>query len=244
MVKFKAVAPSNIAIVKYMGKREGGGNIPENPSVSLTLNHFVSECLVTAEWVPNQVSQFSYLPLSQEIPLKLDEIERMHRHFERIAPRGLMAQWSSKNSFPKGVGIASSASAFAAATLALSAAASQNPAEFIQRFKSHTELKKIIASLSRQGSGSSCRSFFAPWVRWQEDQVFALESQLPQVHHRVLLVSSEQKRIGSSEAHRRVKTSPHWAGRVERATQRADLAAQWKRVFPTELQKHGHSSKS
>src|SRR5262245_31456842 len=44
-----AQAPSNIALIKYMGKKDSIRNIPENPSISLTLNslHTLAEVTVT-----------------------------------------------------------------------------------------------------------------------------------------------------------------------------------------------------
>ena len=39
---FEAHAPANLAFIKYMGKACDIKNIPINPSLSWTLNHFVS----------------------------------------------------------------------------------------------------------------------------------------------------------------------------------------------------------
>ena len=43
---FSWSAPSNIALVKYWGKKESGEQIPANPSISFTLNHCKTITLV------------------------------------------------------------------------------------------------------------------------------------------------------------------------------------------------------
>lgn len=63
------------------------------------------------------------------------------------------------------------------------------------------------AQLSQAGSGSSCRSFYAPWALWQEDLVESIE--LPTAIYCIRSsLSVMKKKVSSSEAHKRVKTSP------------------------------------
>src|SRR5690606_1052562 len=70
----------------------------------------------------------------------------------------------SGNNFPSDCGLASSASSFAALTKVAA--------------KAICEIQEIplpptnqLAELSRLGSGSSCRSFFAPWSFWSHDVI-------------------------------------------------------------------------
>lgn len=223
MVEIRAQAPSNIAIVKYMGKQEGSANLPENPSLSMTLSAFRTDVSMQAKRISGS-SRFQYQGKTQ---ISAEEIDRMHSHFSRIALDGHEIHWSAENSFPKGVGIASSASAFAACTLALHAATASDPQRWVTEYSGSQKNQQEVAKVARAGSGSACRSFLGPWVLWKGDSIFPIQSQLPELHHRVLLISEEQKKVSSSEAHRRVKTSPHWSGRVERANQRAASALRW-----------------
>ena len=47
-------APSNIALVKYMGKRETGMNLPENASVSMTLSQLCTFVEIRETDAPGQ----------------------------------------------------------------------------------------------------------------------------------------------------------------------------------------------
>ncbi len=41
-----AQAPANIALIKYMGKKDNEKNIPDNPSLSYTLNNLLSSVVL------------------------------------------------------------------------------------------------------------------------------------------------------------------------------------------------------
>ncbi len=143
-------------------------------------------------------------------------------HFDRchqaMAPqynKGVLIE--SGNNFPSDCGLASSASSFAALTLAL-----------YEFFKKENALTKEwntgeLALLSRQGSGSSCRSFFSPWVYWSADEVYEMDHRLPQLLHSVVIVDQQVKKVSSSEAHLRVASSELFQNRIERAHARAEI---------------------
>lgn len=227
MQKFEASAPSNIALIKYMGKIDSNSNQPTNSSLSLTLNELRTvvrlsyrEDLKADQWQPLAGEGFSKLNLSEKSQgrfLKhLAYIKNLH-HF-----RGNFLV-ESGNNFPSDCGLASSASSFAALTMAATAAVKalqekdepQNPAE--------------VAELSRLGSGSSCRSFFGPWALWFSEGVRPLEFPIGSVLHQVIIVEDEKKTVSSSEAHRRVVTSDLFEGRPERAEKRlAELMLAFK----------------
>jgi diphosphomevalonate decarboxylase len=255
-------APSNIALVKYMGKsvRPGdeGRNIPENSSLSMTLSNLCTFVeLRTAHTEEGKIDWVPEIPAGArgEVP-KLDEkgIEKFVRHFElcreragaiarerridldptRMARASFGAELRSANTFPHSAGIASSASSFAALTLATFAYFARDPAMFQARFRVDAELRRSLAALSREGSGSSCRSFEGPFVSWTGERAVSLSSHLPRLSDLVIVVSAGEKKVGSSEAHRRVRTSPHWEGRVARAEKRHGelIAAISKGDFP------------
>jgi diphosphomevalonate decarboxylase len=239
-----ARAPSNIALVKYMGKssrpEHAGKNIPRNASLSMTLSNLCSfvELRTAAE---KGVVWKSEAPEGArgEAP-RLDEngAAKFLRHFERCrlaAPEiaeklGLAldsesatvpgVEIRSANTFPHAAGIASSASSFAALTLASFAFFSREPEMFRTRYRAEPGFRRALAALSREGSGSSCRSFEGPFVSWREDQTSTVPSKLPPLSDLVVVVSAGEKKVGSSEAHRRVLESQYWTGRPERANRR------------------------
>lgn len=216
---FQAQAPSNIALIKYMGKQKDLKNQGTNSSISYTLPHLYTEVnievtkSIQAKWVP-QLN--SHLELSDAGLKKF--IAHWDRCHQRLAPRfqkGVII--TSGNNFPSDCGLASSASSFAALT----------QASYLM-FKELGYLEKEwtpqeLAQLSREGSGSSCRSFFAPWCYWSQDQVHEIESTWKNLFHSVIIVDGHKKKVSSSEAHERVMTSTLFKGRIERAEERAQL---------------------
>jgi len=126
----------------------------------------------------------------------------------------------SANNFPKSSGGASSASSFSA----LTKASYQQALE--EQCISPLSVEKI-AQISRQGSGSSCRSFFSPWCLWKEDNSLeALNFPIQEMDHDLILTEKKQKTVSSSEAHQRVQTSPFIKGRKARAFNRLNQLIQ------------------
>jgi len=242
-----ARAPSNIALIKYMGKTDSSLNLPANPSLSLTLDRLatVVELRRTHEpessgtklrFMPGLPALPKALSTGWETPILTDSAHgRLMRHFERVraAAPGVLErhalksdvagvyEFRSANSFPASAGIASSASSFAAFTLAGATAFSQDPRAFARTYESNPSLRRELAMLSRQGSGSSCRSFEGPWVGWEGEKASRVYgTHLPKLTNLVVVVSAESKDISSSEAHARVVSSPLWHGRPERVEKR------------------------
>jgi mevalonate pyrophosphate decarboxylase len=160
--------------------------------------------------------------------LKGKDVDRMVCHVDRIKrlipalfqkfgltvdpDRGRSKKWiiRSANSFPSSSGIASSASSFAALTLASAAALARDFNAFENLWKHHPEFRRALSGLSRQGSGSSCRSFEGPWVFWEGERTSTVPSGLPPLAHFVILIERGEKAVASSEAHLTVRTSPLW----------------------------------
>lgn len=212
-------APSNIALIKYMGKIEGQGNQPTNSSLSWTLDHLRSYVRITPQ--PGMLEdQWAPLQADNVLPLPLGEgaIARFLKHFDRLK-REFQIDGSflieSANDFPSDCGLASSASSFAALTTAA-------VESFIQMGNQKASELGMLerADLSRSGSGSSCRSFFGPWALWFKEGVRPLEFPMRPLRHQVIVVEAGAKAVSSSEAHRKVMTSPHFQGRQERAEER------------------------
>ena len=240
-------APSNIALIKYMGKKDSekdlGRNIPENPSVSMTLDSLRTVVEITGVKDSGENSGIQWfaepprgLNTSFEIP-KLAEmgIAKVIKHAERVRNElSKISQMSgieisrelksfeirSANSFPSASGIASSASSFAAMTLGFGLAYAKDADAFRDAFREDLSFKRALASISRMGSGSSCRSFEGPFVLWDDEDTKSLKTSMPTMAHFVILVSKEEKAVSSSRAHQEVKSSPLWNGRPARARHR------------------------
>lgn len=223
---WRASAPSNIALIKYMGKKtDAGVNQATNSSLSYTLNHLRSfvqlklDAMATKDhWAALNDEKFVKFEGSQQLKLARPEFglvaqQRFLKHFENLKKYfGVEANFEiqSANAFPSDCGLASSASSFAALTLAA--------AKALGALSGKEDLNIYqIAELSRQGSGSSCRSFFDPWALWKSEKVQELDLPVQNLWHQVVVVDDQIKKVSSSEAHKRVTSSSLFEGRIERA---------------------------
>ena len=227
-----ADAPSNIALIKYMGKTGEGGNAPANSSLSFTLDHLITRVRIRFE---NGLSErLLWRPFTENGLFAPELTEAGQARFLKHAQRCLSRLRGSRtdidtqlnsqtlvvesaNGFPSDCGLASSASSFAALTLACAG---------LVGFASNTVgNRKILADLSREGSGSSCRSLFSPWALWIPSGAEPVEGFPPaeNIRHLAIVVDENKKSVSSSEAHRRVPSSMLFRGRVERAEERLRL---------------------
>lgn len=212
-------APANIALIKYMGQKDEIHRIPINPSLSYTLNHLLSYVMLEATFGKHDFWEPLEIPGSTSFSLTVEEQTRFLKHLSYLKNyfnySGVFIVRSSNN-FPLSSGLASSASSFAALTkcavLALSELTQQPLLPIAEQ-----------AKLSRLGSGSSCRSFFSPWALWDEDDVNYIEINYPVLLHQVIIISHNKKMVPSAEAHKRIKTSPHYALRGQRARENLQL---------------------
>ncbi len=204
-MKWFAQAPSNIALIKYMGKKNE--NIPCNSSLSYTLDKYTST--VTLELA----SQSSF---KNSENLDQFAIQRFLNHLNYIknifgCNENFLVK--STNNFPHSTGIASSASSFAALTICGCKAICDilnKPLPSLQE----------MSAISRKGSGSSCRSLFSPWALW--DGEYAQPIELPTLHHELIVVDSSKKLVSSSQAHKLVSTSSLFVNRPQRAQKRLE----------------------
>lgn len=224
-------APSNIALIKYMGK--GSGQTAVNSSISYSLEHL--RTFVELEETSEKHNQWEALVLedSDDVVLSDAGVKRFLAHLDFLKAKVGVDQSfmvRSSNNFPADCGLASSASSFAALTLTFETWLKEN------KNKSLGTVSEL-ASLSRQGSGSSGRSFFTPWALWRQDKFEKAEGLPEDFKHWVIICDREKKLVSSSEAHKRVTTSLLMRGRVERAEDRLDqlmmaLKAQnWNECF-------------
>jgi diphosphomevalonate decarboxylase len=153
-----AWAHTNIALVKYWGKRDGaspGLNLPATGSLSMTLDGFGTTTTVTLD--PDATRDVFVL---DDEPQE-DDSESAQRVFEFLdlaagatREQRAKARVVSRNQVPTAAGLASSASAFAA--LALAAARAYRGADTLG--------PRELSMLARRGSGSAARSVFGGFV--------------------------------------------------------------------------------
>ena len=198
-----------------MGKTDPNTNVPTNSSLSYTLNDLLSYVEIESNqnshdlWEPLDIPGYS----GPQIQLSQKGKDRFLAHFDflkkQLGHEGTFVIRSTNN-FPSDSGLASSASSFAALTKCASDALSD---------LAHKEnlSNQEMANFSRQGSGSSCRSFFSPWAIWDKDGVRSIDLPYEDLIHHVVIVDYNIKSVSSSEAHLRVATSPSFATRPQRA---------------------------
>jgi diphosphomevalonate decarboxylase len=243
MFKATAQAHPNIALIKYWGNRDQQLRLPANPSLSMNLAGLTTT--TTVEFDPSLKQDELILggrtisgPGRERVSRFLDQVRQLCGN---TAARGASAATQqaqrrsgdgfadsarhdaahyfaivdSRNNFPSGAGLASSASGFAALALAATAAAGLhlNEAE--------------LSRLARLGSGSACRSVpggFVEWALGVDDHTSYAQSIAPASHWNlydiVALIDVTHKSIGSTEGHAVAATSPLQAARVATAAER------------------------
>jgi len=166
-------APSNIALVKYWGKKEN--QIPANPSLSFTLSNCKTITTLRFSIKEDQNIRFDLLFEGQP---KEDFKPKVQKFLERILPYCPYIEdyhfiIDTTNTFPHSSGIASSASGMAALAMnIMSLEQLLNPEMDMDYFR------KKASFLARLGSGSACRSISGEVVIWGEQHDVAGSSDL------------------------------------------------------------------
>ena len=189
-MKSTAVAPSNIAFIKYWGKKDELLRLPENGSISMNLSNLLTTTTVEFS------EQYSHDSLLINGVQELHEEKRAVQHLDRIrklAGTSLKAKVVSVNNFPSSTGLSSSASGFAALTVAAADAAGLDLSE------------KEQSILARQGSGSACRSIPSGFTEWLDgntsDDSYAVQVYPPDywdIIDIVAIVNTGKKDISTS----------------------------------------------
>lgn len=211
--KATAIACANIAFIKYWGQRDAERNLPANSSLSMNLDRLTT--ITTVEFSPDYDDDLVILDGRKA---RGKARQRIAAHLDRVrAMAGLRtrARVVSENSFPAGAGLASSASGFAALSLAASRAAGLELS------------KKELSILARFGSGSACRSIPSGFTEWtagtRSEDSFARQIAPPEhwdLRDVIAIVSRAHKRVGSTEGHARAPTSHLYPARVASVAKR------------------------
>ena len=206
---FEWSAPSNIALVKYWGKKER--QIPANPSISFTLNN--CKTITKLEVVKkSENNDFSFDLLFEGKP-KEDFKPKIQKFFERIEQfcpflKEYHFKIDTQNTFPHSSGIASSASGMAALAMnIMSLEKAINPSISNDYFYAKASF------LSRLGSGSACRSIKGEVVVWGNHagisgssdlfgvEFSAIHSNFKNYQDTILLVDKGEKQVSSTVGH-------------------------------------------
>lgn len=207
MFKGKARAYTNIALIKYWGKKNEELILPMNNSLSLTLDAFYTETEVIFS-DSYMVDEF-YLDGTLQDEKATKKVSQFLDLFRKEAGLSLKASVISQNFVPTAAGLASSASGLAALAGAC-----------------NTALKLGIDDLSlsrfaRRGSGSACRSIFGGFVEWEKghDDLSSYAKPVPSDSFEddlamvFVLINDQKKEVSSRNGMRRtVETSSFYQG--------------------------------
>ena len=223
-----AQSPSNIALVKYWGKKKN--QIPTNSSISYTLTH--SFTTTNLQFKPKEEKGFD-VNVFLEGEYKESFAPKIITFFERITDYlPFLEQFSfevhTSNSFPHSSGIASSASGMSAIALCLVEIEKQLGGTLTE-----DERLKKASFLARLGSGSACRSVYKGLVEWGENDFMEGSSDLygskypdaevhevfKTFHDTILLIHEGQKSVSSTVGHNLMIGHPYAERRFEEANE-------------------------
>nr|UES73137.1 mevalonate-5-diphosphate decarboxylase [Gymnema sylvestre] len=217
-----AQTPTNIAVIKYWGKRDENLILPINDSISVTLDpsHLCTTTTVAVSpaftqdrmWLNGKEISLSggrYQNCLREIRSRANDIEDEKKGI-KITKKDwekLHLHIASYNNFPTAAGLASSAAGFACLVFALA------------KLMNAQEDNGQLSAIARQGSGSACRSLYGGFVKWimgkEENGRDSIAVQLVDEKHwdelviLIAVVSSRQKETSSTSGMREtVETSP------------------------------------
>ena len=225
-----ARAHTNIALIKYWGKRDKDLFLPMNSSLFLTLEAFYTDTKVVFD---ERLTRDHFLLNGKEQTEKESaKISHFLDLFREYIGEERFARVESLNFVPTAAGLASSASAFAALALAV--------ADALQLDMTRQEL----STFARRGSGSSTRSLFGGFVEWdmgtssEDSMAHPIDDADWDVGMLVLAVDTQEKKIASRVGmEHTVRTSPFYPAWVE--SSKEDLLAIKEAIAAKDLEKVG-----
>ncbi len=204
-------ATPNIAFVKYWGKRDDKRFLPQNSSISATMDHTLTTrtTVVFGDFATDKV----WLGGKQADDKTLRTAQTVLELVRQKAGTNQKAHVASVNDFPTAAGFASSAAGMAALTVAACKALGLGLS---------AKEQSIIA---RQGSGSATRSIQGGFVEWLSghkpdgsdsygQQLFD-ENHWPTLRNVVAICAPEKKKVSSRAGMKQtVQTSELYAKRL------------------------------
>lgn len=204
MFSATCVAPVNMALIKYWGKRDEELILPINDSISMTLdaNEMSANTTISASesfkqnrmWLNGDEVAFED---NARVMRCLEGVQRLAlANGELKFPLSWKLHIASYNNFPTAAGLASSAAGYACLVYTL-ARLYELP------------MNEELTTIARQGSGSACRSLYGGFVHWRrgatEDGSDSNAVQLqtsdhwPNMHMLILVVNDARKKTGSTK---------------------------------------------
>lgn len=225
-------SPSNIALVKYWGKKSKGTQLPANSSISFTLADLYTTTTVEAMPTEDKLREPEFmfhlggLPKPGFEPKIRAFLKRIWDGYTFLHTHRLLI--SSSNNFPHGAGIASSAAGFSALALCMV----DLQAQFCGQACGNP--LKEASRISRLGSGSACRSMFSQPAVWgktskvaDSDDEYAVP--FTNTHEAfstwkdiILIVDAEEKSVSSTDGHAQLDNNVYASARYEAAKNSMD----------------------
>ncbi|XP_055913961.1 diphosphomevalonate decarboxylase [Eupeodes corollae] len=201
------IAPVNIALIKYWGKRDEDLILPINDSLSMTLSTD-EMCAKTTAAASDKFEKNTMWLNGEEVPFEENpRVMRCIQELKRLASKKpspkFPVEWKlricSKNNFPTAAGLASSAAGYACLVYTLACLYGVDQEE--------------LTSIARQGSGSACRSLYGGFVKWQmgskddgSDSIavsVAPATHWPEMRVLILVVNDSKKKTASTKGMQR-----------------------------------------
>jgi len=206
-MKATAAANANIALVKYWGKRDKKLMLPQNSSISMTCDGLATTTTVDFD----DYEEDTIIINDEELLKDKEDIVKHINLIRETAGIKQKAKVVSESNFPTAAGLASSASGFAALTLAASKAAGFDLNE------------KELSILSRRGSGSASRSVcegFAEWHKGERSdgsdsfaESIVSKNYWPEFRMITTIVTEAKKKVSSRVGMQQtVETCPYYDG--------------------------------
>lgn len=198
-------AHTNIALIKYWGKRNQSLFLPLTSSLSMTLNAFYTD--TRAYFIENATSDIFYLDGQLQSEKETAKVSKFIDLFRSQASSSQRVCVESYNHVPTAAGLASSASAYAALACALNALFELNLSA------------QALSVFARQGSGSASRSLFGGFVEWHKGEEDDSASSFAEPFDKgdwdiamlAVIVNSQKKKMSSREGMQlTVETSPFY----------------------------------
>ena len=216
-----SISPSNIALVKYWGKKPI--QIPTNPSISFTLKKCHTKTSISFK--KSNSFSFDFKIDGKSENSFIQKIESFFARIKDLTPYlfEYQIQIKTNNTFPHSSGIASSASGFSALSLAIT--------QLEQKISGISNEDKYLKAsyLSRLGSGSASRSLYGPCAIWghhkditNSHNEFAIEyqnihSNFKNYQDTILLIDKGVKKVSSSFGHNLMHNHPFSKERFNQA---------------------------
>lgn len=216
-------SPSNIALIKYWGKRPV--QMAQNSSISLTLKNSVTNMAI--ERKESDCGLMVNLLFEKNKNEKFEKkiynfLLSISKFFPWLSNSALSID--SSNTFPHSSGIASSASSMSALVLCI-----LSLDEMVTGVQNSSERFFERASFySRLASGSACRSLFPTMGLWRKDSEIALPYKdvhplFLSLHDSILIVDEKEKSVSSTAGHALMENHPYKEARYKDAENNLEI---------------------